>query len=346
MTSESGSVLRLIAGSGRSGTTWVLDALAEANVLRPVFEPLHTETSSIGARYGHAHLTADSRHEDLLNFFSAAVRGNLNAIWTDYRIKPGRLRLRREHLASVTELKALAHRWRDLASRFREYRLRKARSKTLLKCIRANLMLDWIHAHFDARIMLLMRHPGAAIESRLRFGEHWDPFPLLERYRSDRLLMEGALSAHSGTLRQCVNRAEALTAIWCIENLVPAAQAAANGYTVVFYEELLERPEVEWARAVESLGLRHVPSAQALEKPSQQAASRLQQDGQPAGSYSVGYDRWRARVTDDDLARIDAVLRKFDVSFYDVSEARPRVRVFENTFLSPGKEELLVEQPL
>jgi hypothetical protein len=33
--------IRIIAGSGRSGTTWVLDALAEANALRPVFEPLH-----------------------------------------------------------------------------------------------------------------------------------------------------------------------------------------------------------------------------------------------------------------------------------------------------------------
>ena len=32
--------LLIIAGSGRSGTTWVLDAVAEANQLRTKFEPL------------------------------------------------------------------------------------------------------------------------------------------------------------------------------------------------------------------------------------------------------------------------------------------------------------------
>jgi len=37
--------MKLIAGSGRSGTTWVLDALADANDLRPVFEPLHPMVS-------------------------------------------------------------------------------------------------------------------------------------------------------------------------------------------------------------------------------------------------------------------------------------------------------------
>src|SRR5262245_32752648 len=33
--------IRIIAGSGRSGTTWVQDVLADANALRPIFEPLH-----------------------------------------------------------------------------------------------------------------------------------------------------------------------------------------------------------------------------------------------------------------------------------------------------------------
>jgi hypothetical protein len=32
---------RVVAGYGRSGTTWVQDVLAISNELRPVFEPLH-----------------------------------------------------------------------------------------------------------------------------------------------------------------------------------------------------------------------------------------------------------------------------------------------------------------
>ena len=45
----------IIAGSGRSGTTWILDVIAESNNLRTVFEPLQPygvpEAQSYGYRY-------------------------------------------------------------------------------------------------------------------------------------------------------------------------------------------------------------------------------------------------------------------------------------------------------
>lgn len=333
-SSETGeNLLRLIAGSGRSGTTWVLDVLAEANALRPVFEPLHTETSAVGRKYGNTYLSRNSEIAELRDFFLAAARGTLNTIWTDYRVRPARLRIGRDQLRSVTELKSLMRRWLDLAGRYSAYRERKTRTATIIKCIRANLMLDWIRTNFDARIVLLMRHPGAAIESRLRFADHWDPFPLLDKYRNDPALMNGPITGYSARLNRRLTRTEALTAIWCIENLVPASQAAANGYLVAFYEELLERPEAEWTRVAKVLDLDHVPSARALEKPSQQAASRLKADGSNE-DYAKGYGSWRSRVTDEDLTQIDSTLRDFDVQFYDVSEARPRVEVFEQTFLA------------
>src|SRR5262245_48320131 len=77
--------MRLIAGSGRSGTTWVLDALATANDLRPVFEPLHPHLSRVGDRYAHRALTAEEQHPDLEEFLAGVCAGRGIPLWTKYR---------------------------------------------------------------------------------------------------------------------------------------------------------------------------------------------------------------------------------------------------------------------
>jgi hypothetical protein len=195
-------------------------------------------------------------------------------------------------------------------------------------------MLDWIHANFDAQIVLLMRHPCAVVESRLRFSEHWDPYSLLARYRNDEALMEGPLRERAGVLDQEFSRPQALAAIWCIENLVPALQAAANRYQIVFYEELLERPEAEWQRVAEGLGLSVVPGAGLRQQPSQQSAVRLQKRGMDDDSYSQSYGSWRKRLTTTNLRQIAKVLDAFGVEFYTVSESRPSVESFIREFLS------------
>ena len=77
--------MKLIAGSGRSGTTWVLDSLAKANGLRPVFEPLHPHVSEVGNRYAHRALRASDPCPDLEQFFSEVVAGRALPLWTQYR---------------------------------------------------------------------------------------------------------------------------------------------------------------------------------------------------------------------------------------------------------------------
>lgn len=145
--SDVGKLLRLIAGSGRSGTTGVLNALAEANALRHISEPLHTDTSAVGQKFGHAYLTRDSVWPGLEGLFSAAACGVLCTIWTDGRIKFGRLSLGRRHLRSRTELKALAHRWVDFARRPGACRKRRAKTATNTKCTstgrRLSIGVDW-----------------------------------------------------------------------------------------------------------------------------------------------------------------------------------------------------------
>lgn len=324
--------LRLIAGSGRSGTTWVLDTMAEANEMRPVFEPLHPTSCEIARRMTHAYLTREVESDDLKKFLMSVAIGEWRSIWTSYRVVP--IRLTGNHFRSIRPIKKLIRSCNSLAYRYWHYRERERRLPVLVKCIRANLMLDWIHANFDARIVLLMRHPCAVVESRLRFSESWNPYRLLTRYRNDQALMHGPLSRQAELLHQDLSAPEALAAIWCIENVIPASQAARNGYHVVFYEEMLEQPETQWPRVARALGMAVVPETELRKQPSQQSAIRLRNEDTKEDSYSESYASWRERLPTADLHQIEAVLEAFGVRFYSVSESRPNVELFAREYLS------------
>jgi hypothetical protein len=130
-----------------------------------------------------------------------------------------------------------------------------------------------------------------------------------------------------------LSRVEALAAVWCIENVVPAGQAAVNGYVIAFYEELLEQPVVEWARVVSGLGLTAVPSESVLGRPSQQSAVALQK-GEAHGAYTDTYAQWRDCLGREDLAEIDGVLKIFDVDFYSIADHRPHRAAFAQKYLT------------
>lgn len=325
--------LRLIAGSGRSGTTWVLDALAKANKVRPLFEPLHPTNSKIGRSLSYTYLTGEADCKELRAFLLAVTNNTFRSLWSSYRIVPHSLMPSYRHLYSLAALKTLLRKWLLLARAVREYREQERWSPVLMKCIRANLMLDWIRANFPARIVLLMRHPCAVVESQLRFSETWDPYPVLARYTANAALTNGPLHDRSSILARKLSRAEALAAIWCIENFVPASQAAANDYQVIFYEELLERPDQEWLRLAEGLSLNIVPAAGLRQIPSQQAAVRLLKRELVDKSYPYSYANWREQLSTEDLRQIAAVLEAFGIDFYSVSEARPDVDLFRRNFL-------------
>ena len=65
----------IIAGSGRSGTTWIQDVLAEANQLRTVFEPLHPQGVSRARGLAYRYIEADEESPDLQHYFDDLLAG-------------------------------------------------------------------------------------------------------------------------------------------------------------------------------------------------------------------------------------------------------------------------------
>src|SRR5262245_53226954 len=180
--------IRLIAGSGRSGTTWVLDALATANDLRPVFEPLHPYVSPVGNRYAHRALTAEDQHPDLEEFLVGVCAGRRNRLWTKYR-RQGRWLLPPPKEFSTRRDASRAYRqWLKFVREIPQLAAASRRQVPIVKCIRANLMLDWLARGQGWRVVLIIRHPGAVIESEMRAS--WSARFALERFASDERLHE------------------------------------------------------------------------------------------------------------------------------------------------------------
>ncbi len=313
----------VIAGSGRSGTTWVLDVIAEANHLSSVFEPLHPILGEVAERFSNRYLLSEDCAPELRSFMSGVMAGRHPGFWTRYRERPNRLRPSVAVFSSIPALKHWVKRWQYVAEHHWRFRPRKGRPP-IIKFIRANLMLAWITANFDCRILFVLRHPLAVTESKLRLGgEDWDPRGLLQAYLDDARLMAN-LDVDADRVRSETQRsvAAAHAAIWCVENLVPLRQAAELDLVTTFYEHLvLDDDRQEWGRIISALGLAEVPSREALRLPSQQASDETRR--RLAEKQEKGIAEIRSRLGQVEVDAVATILERFGVDLYSVGSYLP-----------------------
>src|SRR5215218_5110451 len=151
--------MRVIAGSGRSGTTWVLDCLADANGLRPMFEPLHPAVTRLGAKFAYRAIRPEESHPDLEAYLGRIARGEYNSLWVTYRGRRDLLIPSPSTLRSWNDVLRISRRWREFLKDRAVLRAASRRRGTLIKMIRANLALGWMTQTLGAQAILLIRHP-------------------------------------------------------------------------------------------------------------------------------------------------------------------------------------------
>lgn len=310
--------MRLIAGSGRSGTTWLLDALATANRMRPVFEPLHPRVSLIGERYGHRALAPDELHPELQVFLENVCAGSRERLWTQYRCQPHFLVPSRAELRTITEVKELAHRWRKFLKEAPGLAMMATRREPIVKCIWANLMLGWLSRQCGFRIVLVVRHPGAVTESELRNA--WSAKSALDRFRNDTSLHEITNGRYQDLLERNLTPIEELAVQWLIENQWAIETAPANGVTVVFYERLKSLQDSEWEQIQRALDLPRLPDAAILSRPSQQTAPK----GSGIHASTTGRARWQRALTHEQMSQIQEILDRAHFDLYSMADPEPR----------------------
>lgn len=203
-----------LAGSGRSGTTWLGGLVNHDSGYREIFEPFHPgKVGDFRAFGSKQYLRPGDRREEFLEPARKALTGRLRSGWTDRGGIPA--------------------------------------DRLLVKDIRANLLLGWLAENFPGMpIVLLMRHPCAVVSSRLALG--WRDN--LDETMSQRELVEDHLLPVEERIRAARDPFERHLFLWCIDNHVPLRQFSPGSIHLCFYESLLLDPEPELRHLFAFLG--------------------------------------------------------------------------------------------
>ncbi len=196
-----------LAGSGRSGTTWVAGIINHRQRYRLVFEPFHPGRVDLCEHFRRKqYLRPDDRREEYLGPAREILAGRIRDPWTD------------------------------------RFNTRLVARRRLIKDIRANLLLGWMRANFpEVPVVLLLRHPCAVAASRLALGWRdnlWETMDQEDLVEDFLLPMEAGIRASHDAFERHVFS-------WCIENYVPLRQFGPGEIHLAFYENFLAHPEVE-----------------------------------------------------------------------------------------------------
>ncbi|OGL41104.1 MAG: hypothetical protein A3C43_06555 [Candidatus Schekmanbacteria bacterium RIFCSPHIGHO2_02_FULL_38_11] len=209
----------IIAGSGRSGTTWLAEVIASCKGFRLFFEPFNNQRS---VRYPendlllYAYMRPDSHYPKVERFICDVLKGKIRNRWID------------SHNINLFT-------WRYV-----------------LKEIRIVLMLGWIKEKYGNKIVYTTRHPCATVLSRLK--EKWTS-PLNVIW-SQQELVEDYLSPYESIIRGAKTEIEKHAVMWCVENLIPLKQMGKYNYFFTTYEAMCIEPEKEIDRIFSYLRLR------------------------------------------------------------------------------------------
>ena len=196
-----------LAGTGRSGTTWVEEILNSNNGFRIMFEPFHSRKIGLVREWNYKqYLRPNNKSIKFIEPATSILSGKVRDEWID---------------------------------RFNKVIFPR---KRLVKDIRANLFLKWLKVNFpEIPIILLLRHPCAVANSKLKLS--WDS--CLDDFLSQDELMKDFLNPFKGELENANDPFEKHIFLWCVENYIPLKQFNEGEILVVFYENLCMDPERE-----------------------------------------------------------------------------------------------------
>jgi len=272
----------LIAGSNRSGTTWLQNIIAAPLNYRLIFEPFHRRV--VGNRkFDRLFLDAQSPQQELYLYLQAVLTGKIKNRW----------------------MRQGGH-----ARKWFFFRNRWWAKNVVVKFIRANLMLEWLEHNFSCRIVFIIRHPCAVIASirKMEWDLTWD-FDFL---KSQNQLLEKYLQPYQHIIfMKNPTPAQRLALIWCIENKIPLIQFKQHNWVGVIYENLVLRPHEELNRIYSKLNLQKPLLGYKMINKTTHTANkdRSRQRGDVL-------KKWQSKLSKEETKQVIEVVKAFDMGFY------------------------------
>lgn len=205
-----------LAGTGRSGGTWLSDIINQHNEYRFIFEPFHPKRAPWMKPFGERrYMRPEDNNPEFLELAHSIVEGRIRHAWTE------------------------------------RFNRRLVAHERLIKEDYANLMMKWLRVNFPGMpLILLLRHPCAVAASFVAHNYRGAVMPLLEQEK----LVEDFLHPYINAIRQAKDTFERTIFLWCVETLVPLRQCRPAEMHVVFFENLVQQPEAEIGRLFSYLG--------------------------------------------------------------------------------------------
>jgi hypothetical protein len=271
----------IVAGAGRSGTTWLADIIASQIRARVMFEPFHPGKVADYRQFNYfQYKRPHDEDQALYRYVEKILTGRIRDPWID----------------------------RTVESLVPAYRI--------IKEIRACLLLKWIHERFpEVPILFIVRHPCAVVASRLKLG--WatdeDIVPLLSQ--SD--LVGDFLSDKLALIRAVETPEEKHAVIWSVSNLVPLRQFGGVGLNLFFYEDLVLSVENEVRRAFEAIGHARPPS---VVRHARRLSTTVRRTSPVVGGGD-SVRGWKTELSGEQIDRVHSVVRGFGLDrLYGESE--------------------------
>jgi hypothetical protein len=264
----------LVAGSGRSGTTWLGEIINSRNEFRTIFEPFHPDRVDAWSRYPHRYyipcLTNDEYIlGDALDILSGKIRDRWSATHN-------------------TKLWA---------------------TKRIIKEISMNNSLPYLKTKFpQLKVVFIYRNPFAVAQSRIRLGWHREVDPTvltdLSVFFNQPILMNDFLHPFADILMDSqLTDLEKEIAFWCAENYIPLNHIEEDAmFLKVSYDKLMQNPLKEFKRVFQFLNLA-VPKdlLRVVAIPSTTST-----DASKAAAHSKGFN--------SDGGKCNWILRRFDLA--------------------------------
>jgi hypothetical protein len=276
-----------LAGTGRSGTTWVEEIINCRREYRVIFEPFWPLRVPLCSMFPETtYLRADDPAPDHYRAARTILSGRFRNSWTD---------------------------------RFND---RSIYWKRLIKDVRANLFLHWLHHRFPALpIVFLIRHPCAVVVSQQK--ALWRPSVL--EFLEKPALVRDHLEPFVNLIQSAEDEFDQKVIAWCVRNFVPLQQFRRGDMLVMFYEDLVMDPAMEIRRLFDFLQQRITGEAFAQwKRPS--ALIR------PDSAIVTGDDpltSWRQHLTDKQIERTVSLLQQFGLARLYGAEPSRRVKAGE-----------------
>lgn len=189
-----------IAGSGRSETTWLMNIISNAYNFREIFEPIHPVENPISAGLEYKYLREHNICPEANLFFDKVISGDMWRGWVNQNYK-----------FNLT----CAYRY------FKSLKMKYFNDGIVIKDIRSSLMLPWITKNYNCKIIYLIRHPCADVNSRLKIG--WSKISNvdLEIFMNQSNLLKDYLGKYINIIGNLKDEVDIYAAYWCLENIIP-----------------------------------------------------------------------------------------------------------------------------